>query len=272
MNNIFNDIETFIDIVSEKQYEDVTGEKLSGVNNDNVVSLEDSDRIDFNEVAIQSKKSLPHLINTSEVKTNNKFIKQRQLEEIDRANKMKKYISECDNEFPYVKREIMTPAEMKLFHFMKQNLGYREHIEIFTKVRLADIVDVDSNITTDKSFFYKICAKHLDFVICKATTLDIICVVELDDFTHNTKERQESDAFIMQVLYTAGIPIRRYKYKIETLEKRDLDPIDDLIYDAFSIPCPRCGLKMLVKKNRKTGKKFYACLNNIDCRLVINIE
>lgn len=185
------------------------------------------------------------------------------------------YKKSADINFPYIASDIVTKAELQLYHFMDANLCNRDNIVILTKVRLGDLINLDTKLTNDKSYYWKVACKHVDFVICRKDNMKVLCVVELDDYTHETKEAQEKDMFIMQALKTAGIDTIRIKTRIALISKADLELIDEYINKEFAPKCPACGLPMVPKKcmrGYRKGHRFYACLNNISCRHTINID
>lgn len=185
------------------------------------------------------------------------------------------YKQSADMNFPYIASRLVTNAELTLYHFMQTNLCQINNIAILPKVRLGDLIELDTKLTTDKSYYWKVACKHVDFVICRKDNLKVICVVELDDYTHETKEAQAKDMFIMQALKTAGIDTVRIKTRIALIGKQDLELIDEYINKEFAPNCPVCGLPMVPKKCMRgvnRGHRFFACSNNISCRHTINID
>lgn len=71
----------------------------------------------------------------------------------------------------------------KLLDWANQNNLY-----VFPKVRLLDIIEPRRNIDNYKSLFWKIQAKHVDFVVCDED-FKIKFIIELDDNSHDTKKR-----------------------------------------------------------------------------------
>lgn len=57
-----------------------------------------------------------------------------------------------------------------------------------------------------RSYFYKVQAKHVDFVLLDEK-LVARCIVELDDGSHDAKERKERDAFVDQAVTSVGYEI-----------------------------------------------------------------
>lgn len=211
------------------------------------------------------------VILTSEISTSNPYIKSTQKVVKEKQQEELKEISRISTEFPYKRVPLLTDAELQLFNFMSNNLCQKDRIIILTKVRLADLANIDERVTTDKSYFWKITNKHVDFLICKKDTLDVICAVELDDYTHESQEAKEKDMFIMQVLDTVGIKTVRIRTKIRLISKNDLVLIDDYINRALAPKCPYCGKQMYPKQSR-TGHRFYACVDFINCRKTIDID
>lgn len=288
MNNIFKDFNSSLEIYNEKEYERETGEKLdnniaeteqlsknvlgTSTENVNVPNTALKDSIDIQFTVEKENKRKHNIITPTQTHTKNTFLNTVQKNEIEKINNEIQRIANSNIQFPYKKTRLLTNAELQLYHFMINNLENVNRVSIFPKVRLADIIEVDSKITFDKRPLYKIASKHVDFLVCDSTTLDIICVVELDDYTHEQPENKERDIFVMQALKECGIEVARMRFKIATIEKKDLEYLESLIYNYFAPPCPMCGLEMKMQTNRRTGNKFYACIDNIHCRHTVNIN
>lgn len=268
----FRDIQNITPILTESEYKRLTGLQIVKEEDSFTFSTEPSSLVGNK---IQRDKTIK-ILETADIKTNNSFINEINKLEKEKVQREKQRIAAADLEFPYVKTKLLTDAELQLYNFMKNNLCQVDKLEIFTKVRLADIVNVDEKITTDKSFLWKITNKHVDFLICKADTLDIICVIELDDYTHDTEKAKERDLFVAQVLRTAGIELVRIRTKINTLEKSDLAYADEVINIALAPNCPFCGIKMVPRKSfhfTNRGHRFYGCINyKVNCGYTIDID
>ena len=76
----------------------------------------------------------------------------------------------------------------------------KHHFYVFAKVRLADLIKPRGN---NQKLFWKIQAKHLDFVICDGN-LRVRLIIELQDRSHNNPTRKERDDFMKEVLESCG--------------------------------------------------------------------
>ena len=272
MDILFSELKP-LDICSEKQYKsENSSEEISSTNSDASIL----DTIDIKNLKAEPKNSTNKLkgigvLHTSTVNTSNEFIKSTQEIVQEKQQQEVKELSNINVEFPYKRTKLLTDAELQLFHFMENNLCQIDRITILAKVRLADIAEVDTRVTLKKEFLWKITNKHVDFLICDKNTLDIICAVELDDYTHETQEAKERDIFIMQVLDAVGIKTVRIRTKIRAIEKRDLVLVDDYINRKLAPKCPYCSKQMYPKESR-TGHRFYACEDFINCRRTIDID
>ncbi|MEO0587119.1 MAG: DUF2726 domain-containing protein [Planctomycetota bacterium] len=111
---------------------------------------------------------------------------------------------------PYqARRYLLTKAERSFFGVLDQAVGNR--YLVFAKVRLADLLQVRTGTEGRQSHQNKIQSKHIDFVLCDPNTVEIVACVELDDASHNRKDRQERDLFVDRALVAAGLPLIRFR-------------------------------------------------------------
>lgn len=88
---------------------------------------------------------------------------------------------------------------------------------VFAKVRLLDIIEPIKNHPQYKTYFYKIQAKHVDFVLCN-NKLVAKYIIEIDDRSHNNADRKARDSFVDTILEATGYKvIRSIGYEEETL-------------------------------------------------------
>lgn len=108
--------------------------------------------------------------------------------------------------YPYHRVNLLTNAEWRFYQNLKRitdSFGYG----ILAKIRLADLISVNSGLSNSEwaKYFGKIKSKHIDFAIHK--DMNIICLIELDDYTHQRRDRQERDEFVDTVLRQNGYAI-----------------------------------------------------------------
>jgi len=111
----------------------------------------------------------------------------------------------------YESRSVLfTPAERSFLEVLEQALDSR--YRVFGKVRLGDLVKPDNGSDPGKrtAAMNRINQKHVDFVICTASELSLICVLELNDQSHERGDRVARDRFVDQVLASAGIPVLNF--------------------------------------------------------------
>lgn len=105
----------------------------------------------------------------------------------------------------YEKRWLFSYNEKYAYKRLKEiadQMGYT----VFTKVRLLDLLEPVKNNPKYKTYFYKVQAKHVDFVLCD-NNLNAQHIIELDDSSHDRKDRKERDEFVDAVLKSVGYNI-----------------------------------------------------------------
>jgi len=109
--------------------------------------------------------------------------------------------------YPYkLTQSLLTSSEKALYVALLLAAG-RRYI-VFPKVRLADLCqDLDRWADTDA--FNELSSKHVDFVLCDATTFRPVLAVELDDRSHPGANRRHRDAFVDGVFHTMGLGVYR---------------------------------------------------------------
>jgi very-short-patch-repair endonuclease len=127
-----------------------------------------------------------------------------------------------DRRLPYEKRpSLVTEAEHRFFRTLLDVSQPR--YQVFTMVRLADVIRVRAETSKPLAWQNRILAKHLDFVLCDPQTLEAKLAVELDDATHQRPDRRERDEFLESALSASHLPLLRVpvadKYDRETLKK-----------------------------------------------------
>ena len=110
--------------------------------------------------------------------------------------------------FPYKKSSaLFSPAERSFLGTLDLALG--SDYRVFGKVRIADVVTVSGTVGKSawQTAFNRICAKHFDYVVCESRTLQIVCVIELNDKSHSAHKRQLRDQFVNNLCKSIGLPL-----------------------------------------------------------------
>ena len=118
---------------------------------------------------------------------------------------------------------IFTPAERRFYRVLQDLLPAGCHI--FAKVRVADVIlpQKGSDRSRWRSAFNRVACKHFDYVVCDEG-MRILFAIELDDASHQKKERKKRDRFLEWACESAGVellrvPLRR-EYDRAALKKR----------------------------------------------------
>lgn len=113
---------------------------------------------------------------------------------------------------PYARNDrLLTISEGDFYAVLRQALP-PGHL-LFAQVRLAGLVRVQPWAQRDKTHWYKIQAKCVDFVVCDERTFAPRLVVELDDASHDREDRAARDAFVDEVLAGVGLPILHVRWQ-----------------------------------------------------------
>ena len=109
--------------------------------------------------------------------------------------------------YPYkLAQSLLTPSEAAFYSALLLAAGRR--YVVFAKVRLADLCQ-DLDRWADIRAFNKVSSKHVDFVLCDATTFQPVLAVELDDRSHLRADRRSRDAFVDGIFRTMGLGVYR---------------------------------------------------------------
>ena len=190
-------------------------------------------------------------------------------------------------EYPYrIRDDFLSAAEISFYHVL--NLAVADRAVVCPKIPLGGLFYVR---TSDNSKFRiytnKIDRKHVDFLLCSPKTMHPLMGIELDDQSHQRKDRQERDELVENVFKAGNLPLVRlpvkYTYSVEnlttliesTLKGLTVEP-KTLVQEEPEIPkCPKCGTDMVLrtaKSGANQGKQFWGCRNYPNCRGIINIS
>ena len=101
--------------------------------------------------------------------------------------------------------EVLTPAERSFYGCLQQAVG--QELDIFPKMRLADVFKVTAPKGQYMKYFNMISAKHVDFLLCDKQAHRPQLIIELDDSSHNRRRRRNRDVFLDRVCGDAGLPL-----------------------------------------------------------------
>ena len=123
---------------------------------------------------------------------------------------------------PYEKASLLTKNERNFYETIRL-IAEKLNLNVLTKVRLADIVNVKKNIQSESDewwdYFKQISQKHVDFVLADKGLSEIHLIIEVDDSSHKRADRIKRDRFVDQVLGEVGIPILHIENVIGLEEK-----------------------------------------------------
>ena len=109
--------------------------------------------------------------------------------------------------WPFEPMPIMTPTEVIFFNRLQQAVP---ELIIFGQVQLSRIIMPNDDDDTDQGFWFnRICRMSVDYVLVDQDKQTVLLAIELDDWTHNTRRRQQQDEKKDKALLSAGISILR---------------------------------------------------------------
>ena len=119
----------------------------------------------------------------------------------------------------YNAKPILTGREYEFYKKLRP-LAYECGLSIYTKVRLADLVEPKpkSENSMWMECFNKIRSKHIDFALADEDT-NIIALIELDDKSHERPDRIERDEFVNAVLKNTGYVLLRTYGELDVIEE-----------------------------------------------------
>jgi len=113
-----------------------------------------------------------------------------------------------DGQWPFEVKAPLSKAEQILYLRLVQALPQQI---ILAQVQLSRLLLVKKGYNS-QSWLNRINRMSVDFVVCDKDS-SVICAIELDDATHQRKDRQAADAKKDIALSSAGVPIVRWQAK-----------------------------------------------------------
>lgn len=191
---------------------------------------------------------------------------------------------------PYrLRDDFLSPAELSFYRALL--LAVRGEVTVCAKVNLQDIFFTERP-HENQAYHNKISSKHLDFLVCRSSTMLPIVGIELDDASHRNPDRQERDAFVGSVFETAGLPLLHFPvrsaYDVQSLADAvgkytgapaEVAPVGNTgtrpaaaTHDSSPL-CPKCGVPMVIRtasRGGHQGEAFYGCPNYPRCREIFH--
>jgi Protein of unknown function (DUF2726) len=127
-----------------------------------------------------------------------------------------------DAPWPVAARNLLSPREQSLYQRL---LGLYPKHQIFVQVALSQLIDVDRNYPESESIRARYKQLVADFVLCRAD-LSVVAVIELDDRSHERRDRQDADARKTKALVDAGLRLIRIPAGVLPSEEELLEIID----------------------------------------------
>lgn len=187
-------------------------------------------------------------------------------------------------ELPYRQRDdFLSAAELSFYRVVVSAVGSRAIV--CPKVNLADVFFV-VRPNENRAYRNKVDRKHVDFLLCDPGTMKPRCGIELDDSSHERRDRQERDQFVDEVFKVAKLPLLRVPAKAAYSPASLLAMIEPhLAVGSIAAPpatsapanstlptCPKCGVPMIrreAKKGPNAGTSFFGCPNYPRCKETI---
>lgn len=155
----------------------------------------------------------------SKRKTSTTNIKQIQNQEI-KQNEQEKTQS---TKFPYYLVTTVLSTKEQAFYRTLKPIADELGLIIFSKMRIVDIVNVPQNHPEYIKWFNYVKAKHIDFILCDQN-FKIYKLIEVDDYTHQYKKRQERDIFVNEIFQQLNVDLLRYYQWTPEQLRKDLIP------------------------------------------------
>lgn len=112
--------------------------------------------------------------------------------------------------FPYKKAQYLLSATERTFYDTVR-LAVGGRYTVFAKVRMIDVLSLPQDAPGYQTAFNKVIQKQLDFVLFAPDSAEPVLVIELDDRSHQRRDRQDRDGFVNDVFKAARISILRVR-------------------------------------------------------------
>lgn len=125
---------------------------------------------------------------------------------IKKLNNQQEETKPINSPLPYtLAKSILTNHELNFYKDL-QPIASELGLVICPKVRVADFINVPQNDKNMLAWFNKISRKHVDYLLCD-DKLQPVLAIELDDPSHDRKDRQQRDDFIDSTYKHVGLDV-----------------------------------------------------------------
>lgn len=142
--------------------------------------------------------------------------------------KMKEKEKSCNDNYMEL-YALFTPAE-RLFLNVLHEATKNDNEYILGKVPIGDVITPKNGISGSEchKLFNKISRDNFEFLLCDKKDLSVVCAIELNGCSPNSRKRIERDIFLENGCKSVGIPF----IQIEIKPKYDVDEIKKIISNA----------------------------------------
>ena len=115
-------------------------------------------------------------------------------------------------DLPYErKRYLLTIPEKSFFNLLSTAVS--DDVYICPQVCFGGVLNVTATAREYQSFWNRVQAKRIDFLLCDKRTLTPLVAVELDNSSHDSPNRIERDDFVDEACASAGLAILHFRVR-----------------------------------------------------------
>lgn len=157
---------------------------------------------------------------------------------------------------PYRKRSgLFSKAEINFLRSLEAAVDDR--FRVFGKVRMEDVLEVAGVSGKEwASARGRIKARHVDYVLCDARSLEIVAAIELDDASHQSPKAKEADEFKNRAFEAAKLPLLRFEARAGYLPATVRERIDAVLGSGISSVSNQESVKAGVPEAIATNEEF----------------
>lgn len=126
--------------------------------------------------------------------------------------------------YPYTLNKCIFSPKEGYFYRDVRPIADKLGLIVFTKMRLADLLEVPKGTKDYTKWFNRIKAKHIDFIFVDKE-YHIRLLVEVDDPTHNRPDRQARDEAVDEMFRQVGLEVLHLRAWGKQYGAEDLETI-----------------------------------------------